>query len=973
MTFQFSNHATRGFWWGDSSHTNAQGAMALTTDGKLTVAHSMRLGFGESDTTTPGSDATLHVQGTDSRFTAASPTTAAHYLRLKHDNTEGVIDANRGNLKLQANDYVYTTNNFGIGTVAPTNKITVAGGSQYTKAYLSQTADIHIANTSGSGVGSYAGAISFCSTVEANLQAASIAAIQTGSDQNQIGLTFNTQVSTAGSTDLAEAVRIKHDGSVGIGVAPAATLHVLASSPEFRLSTASSAVVRLRTSGDNYINTGQKLGLGTASPAQNLHVQGTTSIVHIESSTANANASVWFKSNVSGTVANRWEIGTNISRGASLEIFDRLNSTSRLELTNGGLLGIGTGSSGPLSRFNVKGSQGNWRVDTDGVSNEIQVLATTPANDGFRTYRLRANETIFDTNGSERLKIDTSGNITHQGGSPEYHFGTDSTDHCNWRIACQEVVDQGFEIASGTTSAGSNAASDTYTTRFVVKGSGTQAGNVSIGSTSTAYGRLFVDATSSPNSAAALAVRGRTSDASYIAVNVLNSGDGSLFSVLNDGKATFSGSVGIGSSPSAKLHVNGDSYFASDMGIGMMASSTYRLSVSDTGNSPVQIQSTSNNLNFTLGSTTQTQYTNILFNSNSGNAQIWKGGGSYTDYGGASSLNLYCSNGKIAFHPGANANEVVIQSDGDTDFAGRVGIGGNHNNSYQLIVTGNSYFNGGSNSSPVTLRTSATTGGNYLPFTNTNGQLGYVGWGSAGNNDLYLVNQGGSNTGSIRLYAGSSTKVLVASDGDTDITGRLGVGGSHNNSYKLYVNGTSYFSGAAEFDAGIKDKDGSLGTNGHVLHTNGSDVYWAAASGGSSYTLPFASDTTLGGIKIDGNDFTINSSTAVMTLHSTVTKRYSTYVQMDSSLSDHHFTINHGLGSQDVIVQVRTYAGTSGETRAQRFSNKNGTHLDIGYDVQVCACDTNGTLSGNHISLDFEQWMDSHGVDDEYLYVTIIG
>jgi hypothetical protein len=37
----------------------------------------------------------------------ASPTTAAHYLRLKHDNTEGVIDANRGNLKLQANDYVY--------------------------------------------------------------------------------------------------------------------------------------------------------------------------------------------------------------------------------------------------------------------------------------------------------------------------------------------------------------------------------------------------------------------------------------------------------------------------------------------------------------------------------------------------------------------------------------------------------------------------------------------------------------------------------------------------------------------------------------------------------------------------------------------------------------------------------------------------------------------------------------------------
>ena len=63
MTFQMNSADTRGFWWGDSSHTNAQGAMALTTDGKLTVAHSIRLGYGEADTTVPGATYRLDVSG----------------------------------------------------------------------------------------------------------------------------------------------------------------------------------------------------------------------------------------------------------------------------------------------------------------------------------------------------------------------------------------------------------------------------------------------------------------------------------------------------------------------------------------------------------------------------------------------------------------------------------------------------------------------------------------------------------------------------------------------------------------------------------------------------------------------------------------------------------------------------------------------------------------------------------------------
>ena len=37
MTFQMNNSSSRGFWWGHSDHTGSEGAMSLTTDGKLTV------------------------------------------------------------------------------------------------------------------------------------------------------------------------------------------------------------------------------------------------------------------------------------------------------------------------------------------------------------------------------------------------------------------------------------------------------------------------------------------------------------------------------------------------------------------------------------------------------------------------------------------------------------------------------------------------------------------------------------------------------------------------------------------------------------------------------------------------------------------------------------------------------------------------------------------------------------------------
>ena len=53
MSFQMDTTVGRGFWWGSNGHSNAQGAMALGTDGYLTVARGIRLGGGTSDVVDP--------------------------------------------------------------------------------------------------------------------------------------------------------------------------------------------------------------------------------------------------------------------------------------------------------------------------------------------------------------------------------------------------------------------------------------------------------------------------------------------------------------------------------------------------------------------------------------------------------------------------------------------------------------------------------------------------------------------------------------------------------------------------------------------------------------------------------------------------------------------------------------------------------------------------------------------------------
>ena len=144
------NH--RGFIWDRSSHSKAQGAMALTTNGKLTVAHSIRVGYGESDTTTPGATHTLDVSGsfaaTTKSFDIEHPT--LDNMRLRYGVLEGPEHGVYVRGKLENNSVIELPEHW-LGLVdEDTITVQLTPNSKHQKLYVKEIKDnkIKIGNSS---------------------------------------------------------------------------------------------------------------------------------------------------------------------------------------------------------------------------------------------------------------------------------------------------------------------------------------------------------------------------------------------------------------------------------------------------------------------------------------------------------------------------------------------------------------------------------------------------------------------------------------------------------------------------------------------------------------------------------------------------------------------------------------------------------------------------------------------------------
>lgn len=146
--------------------------------------------------------------------------------------TEGsVLFAGPGGLVSQDNDGLFwddTNKRLGVGRNNPPTKITVIDNQAFSLTNIQDT--IHIiglANESGSGA--YGGSIGFNRPFNDILykRRAAIACVQHTSDPDQVGLVFFTHPSTDNNNTIVEAMRITHDAKVGIGTdSPNELLHI---------------------------------------------------------------------------------------------------------------------------------------------------------------------------------------------------------------------------------------------------------------------------------------------------------------------------------------------------------------------------------------------------------------------------------------------------------------------------------------------------------------------------------------------------------------------------------------------------------------------------------------------------------------------------------------------------------------------------------------------------------------------------
>jgi hypothetical protein len=318
------------------------------------------------------------------------------------------------------------------------------------------------------------------------------------------------------------------------------------------------------TAGMTYDASNKRLGIGTDSPSQLLHIQGTAGLSLLESTGANQNAEFQFK-----TTARLFGIGQNIGTTGKFEIFDRTVGTTRLVVDGSGNVGIGTispntlltvssGTSGdvvPILSLQGHRTSNNpyakisfWHgTDEDTafiMAHRAQLSNDSSADITFNTANNGTNAEVMRVTHDNKVGIGTA--------SPAYTLAVEKSVTGDWLSRIYNTATSGNPSGllvrvddpdSTGILFGANA-NGTY--RFIVKPDG----NVGIGISPVASQKLHVNVASNVNFTT-------SANSSSLRLNAVNDVvDATIPLEINSTNTQFlSSSVGIGTSPSANLHI----------------------------------------------------------------------------------------------------------------------------------------------------------------------------------------------------------------------------------------------------------------------------------------------------------------------------------------------------------------------------------------------------------------------------------